>query len=88
MRCRFMRTFGAAILAAMLCAIADQAHAEKRGISAGQFAVAWVLNNRLVTAVIGGPRTEEQWADYLGALAYAFSREDEARTVRFLIKPA
>src|SRR4051794_633066 len=41
--------------------------AEGRGITAGQFAVAWVLNNRSITAVIGGPRTEEQWDDYLGA---------------------
>jgi aryl-alcohol dehydrogenase-like predicted oxidoreductase len=53
-------------------------------ITAGQFAVAWVLNNRLVTAVIGGPRTEEQWADYLGALAYAFTREDEALVDRLV----
>src|ERR1700693_2689686 len=30
MRCRIMRAFGAVVLAAMLCAIADQAHAEKR----------------------------------------------------------
>jgi aryl-alcohol dehydrogenase (NADP+) len=53
-------------------------HAEGRGITAGQFAVAWVLNNRLVTAVIGGPRTEEQWDDYPGALGYRFTAEDEA----------
>jgi aryl-alcohol dehydrogenase-like predicted oxidoreductase len=61
-----------------------KAHAEKRGISAGQFAVAWVLNNRLVTAVIGGPRTEEQWADYLRALAYSFTHEDEALVDRLV----
>ena len=61
-----------------------KAHAEKRGISAGQFAVAWVLNNRLVTAVIGGPRTEEQWADYLGALAYSFTHEDEGLVDRLV----
>jgi aryl-alcohol dehydrogenase-like predicted oxidoreductase len=53
-------------------------HAESRGITPGQFAVAWVLNNRLVTAPIAGPRTEEQWRDYLGALDYAFTAEDEA----------
>ena len=53
-------------------------HAEKRGISAGQFALNWVLNNKLVTAVIAGPRTEEQWRDYVGALNYKFSAEDEA----------
>ncbi|HMK68998.1 MAG TPA: aldo/keto reductase [Stellaceae bacterium] len=53
-------------------------HAESRGITAGQFAVAWVLNNALVTGTIGGPRTEAQWDDYLGALAYKFTSEDEA----------
>jgi len=53
-------------------------HAEARGITAGQFAVSWVLNNALVSAVIGGPRTEQQWNDYLGALAYRFTAEDEA----------
>jgi aryl-alcohol dehydrogenase-like predicted oxidoreductase len=53
-------------------------HAESRGITAGQFAVAWILNNRLVTAVIGGPRTGEQWDDYLNALDYRFTAEDEA----------
>ena len=53
-------------------------HAEARGITPGQFAVAWLLNNRLITAPIAGPRTEEQWRDYLGALDYAFTAEDEA----------
>ncbi len=55
-----------------------KAHAEARGLTPGQFASAWVLNNRLVTAVIAGPRTEEQWRDYLGALDYRFTAEDEA----------
>jgi aryl-alcohol dehydrogenase (NADP+) len=55
-----------------------KSHAERRGVTAGQFAVAWVLNNRLVTSVIGGPRTEAQWDDYLGAIAYRFTAEDEA----------
>ena len=55
-----------------------RAHAEARGITAGQFAAAWVLNNALVTSVIAGPRTEAQWADYLGALSYAFTADDEA----------
>ncbi|KAF1020903.1 MAG: L-glyceraldehyde 3-phosphate reductase [Paracidovorax wautersii] len=53
-------------------------HAAERGISPGQFALAWVLNNRLVTAPIVGPRTEAQWEDYLPALAYRFTAEDEA----------
>ena len=53
-------------------------HAKGRGITPGQFAVAWVLNNALVTGVIGGPRTEAQWADYVQALDYRFTAEDEA----------
>jgi aryl-alcohol dehydrogenase (NADP+) len=53
-------------------------HAEARGITPGQFAVNWVLNNRLVTATIAGPRTEAQWDDYLAALDYQFTAEDEA----------
>jgi aryl-alcohol dehydrogenase-like predicted oxidoreductase len=53
-------------------------HAEARGITAGQFAVAWVLNNAFVTAAIAGPRTMEQWEGYLGALDYRFTTEDEA----------
>jgi aryl-alcohol dehydrogenase-like predicted oxidoreductase len=53
-------------------------HAEARGITAGQFALNWVLNNRLVTGAIAGPRTEAHWREYLGALAYRFTAEDEA----------
>jgi aryl-alcohol dehydrogenase (NADP+) len=55
-----------------------KAHAEKRGMTAGQFAVNWVLNNRIVTAVIAGPRTVAQWTEYLGALDHRFAAEDEA----------
>ncbi len=59
-------------------------HARARGITPGQFAVAWVLNNRLITGAIAGPRTEEQWEDYLGALAYRFTAEDEALVDRLV----
>ncbi|WP_270936322.1 aldo/keto reductase [Falsiroseomonas oryzae] len=55
-----------------------RSHAEARGVTAGQFALAWVLNNRLVTAPIAGPRTLAQWEEYVGALAYRFTAEDEA----------
>jgi aryl-alcohol dehydrogenase (NADP+) len=55
-----------------------RAHAEARGITAGQFAFAWVMHNRLVTAPIAGPRTMEQWQEYMGALDYRFTAEDEA----------
>ena len=55
-----------------------RAHAEKRGVSLAHFAVAWVLNNSAVTAVIAGPRTFEQWTSYSGALDYRWTPEDEA----------
>src|SRR6202048_1630991 len=53
-------------------------HAEARGITAGQFAVSWVLNSSFVSAVIAGPRTEQHWDDYLRALDYRSPAEDEA----------
>jgi aryl-alcohol dehydrogenase-like predicted oxidoreductase len=53
-------------------------HAEKQGITAGQFAVSWVLNSSFVSAVLAGPRTEQQWDEYVGALDYRFTAEDEA----------
>ena len=53
-------------------------HAEARGMTATRFAIGWVLNNRLVTGVIGGPRTEAQWEDYVQALDAPFNAEDEA----------
>ena len=56
--------------------LAERARA--RGVTPGGFALAWVLNNRLVTGVIAGPRTEEHWADYIAALDYRFTAEDEA----------
>jgi aryl-alcohol dehydrogenase-like predicted oxidoreductase len=55
-----------------------KAHAARRGLSMTQFAVGWVLNNRLVTSAIAGPRTMEQWQDYLTALDKPFTAEDEA----------
>jgi aryl-alcohol dehydrogenase-like predicted oxidoreductase len=60
-------------------------HAQARGITAGQFAVAWLLNNRLVTSVIAGPRTQEQWEDYPKALDYRFTAEDEALIDRLVV---
>lgn len=61
-------------------------HAAARGITPAQFAVAWLLNNALVTAPIIGPRTEAQLRDYLGALAYRCTAEDEA-LVDSLVSP-
>ena len=54
------------------------AHAKKRGVTPGQFATAWVLANPMVTSPIAGPRTMDQWEDYVGALSFKFTKEDEA----------
>jgi aryl-alcohol dehydrogenase-like predicted oxidoreductase len=54
------------------------AHAAERGLSASQFALAWVLNSRYIASAIAGPRTLEQWDDYLPALAYRLTEADEA----------
>ena len=53
-------------------------HAAARGVNAAQLAIAWVLNNRLVNGVIGGPRTLAQWQDYLAALKVTVGAETEA----------
>src|SRR4051812_43537967 len=50
-----------------------KAHAQSRGMSAGQFALNWVLNNEYVTSVVAGPRTMEHWHEYLGALDHTFT---------------
>ena len=60
-------------------------HAKSLGITPGQFALAWVLNNGIITAPIVGPRTEEQWHDYLAALDYDFTEEDEALVDRLVV---
>ena len=62
-----------------------KAHAEKKGITAGEFAVSWVLNSSFVTSVLAGPRTEEQWDDYMRALDYKFTAEDEALVDRLVV---
>ncbi len=59
-------------------------HAEARGTTASRFALNWVLNNRLITGVVAGPRTVEQWDDYMAALDYAFTAEDEALVDRLV----
>lgn len=61
-------------------------HAESQGISLAQFACGWVLANPVVSSVIAGPRTLRQWQDYLPALDYGFTLEDEA-LVDSLVKP-
>ena len=60
------------------------AHARAAGITPGQFALNWVLNNDLVTGTIAGPRTAEHLEDYLGAMAYRFTADDEALVDRLV----
>lgn len=55
-----------------------KARADQRGLTPAQFAVLWVLNNRLISSVIAGPRTMAQWEDYLGVAGKTFHPEDEA----------
>jgi aryl-alcohol dehydrogenase-like predicted oxidoreductase len=62
------------------------AHTRERGVAPAAFAMAWVLNNRLVTAAVAGPRTEEQWGAYGEALGLRLTAEDEALVDR-LVSP-
>ncbi|MBT3659912.1 MAG: aldo/keto reductase [Rhodospirillaceae bacterium] len=55
-----------------------KARAEASGMTAGQFALNWVLANGIVTSVIAGPRTVAHWKDYLGAFDHPFGPDDEA----------
>ncbi|MBE7416572.1 MAG: aldo/keto reductase [Ideonella sp.] len=55
-----------------------KAHCARKGVALSHFAAAWVLAHRAVSAVIAGPRTLEQWRDYLPALELTITPEDEA----------
>jgi len=55
-----------------------EAHAAKTKRTPLQFALAWLWANTIVTSVIAGPRTLEQWQEYVGAIGTAWSAEDEA----------
>jgi aryl-alcohol dehydrogenase-like predicted oxidoreductase len=54
------------------------ARAAERGTHSIAFAIAWVLRNRLISACIAGPRTEEQWDAYVEALKVQIVPEDDA----------
>ena len=53
-------------------------YCEKKGVEASQFALAWVLANPIITSVILGPRTIEQFDDNMGCLDVQITYEDEA----------
>lgn len=52
--------------------------AESKGCSASQFSLAWCLANPILTSVIVGPRTMEQFNDNIQALDVDITDEDEA----------
>jgi aryl-alcohol dehydrogenase-like predicted oxidoreductase len=54
--------------------------------SLAQFATAWVLANPAISSVIAGPRTLQQWQDYLLALDYVVTAEDE-KLIDSLVRP-
>lgn len=61
------------LLAEKICSLAQQ-----MGCTPSQLALAWALANQLVTAVLIGPRTKEQFADNMGALNVTITPEIEA----------
>ena len=63
-----------------------KAHAQKKGMTGGHFAFNWVLANAIVSSVIAGPRTLDQWNDYLAALDKKLDADDEA-LVDSLVSP-
>lgn len=63
-----------------------KSHAEGKGRTLVDLAVAWVLNNAAISSIIAGPRTFEQWTAYVGAVDYPYAKDDEA-LVDELVKP-
>ena len=61
-------------------------HCARKGVALSHFATAWVLAHRAVSAVIAGPRTFEQWKEYVFALDCEITPEDEA-LVDSLVSP-
>ena len=61
-------------------------HCDGRGTPCSHFALAWWLANPILTSVIIGPRTMEQFDDNLGCLDVEWTDEDEA-VVDALVPP-
>lgn len=53
-------------------------HCDSKGVKLTNFALAWCLANPILTSVIIGPRTMEQFDDNLGCLEVEITDEDEA----------
>ena len=52
-------------------------YCEGRGATASRFALAWCLANPVLTSIIVGPRTEQQFDDNYGCLEICINEEDE-----------
>jgi aryl-alcohol dehydrogenase-like predicted oxidoreductase len=63
-----------------------KSHCAGKGVALSHFAVAWVLAHRAVSSVIAGPRTFEQWTDYLPAVNVEIDATDEV-FVDSLVRP-
>lgn len=53
-------------------------YAKSKGTTPIAFAIAWILNNQLISSVLAGPRTEAHWDSYMDALDVTITAEDEA----------
>ena len=54
------------------------AYCEKRGFATSQFALAWCMANPIISSVIVGPRTMEQFDDNIACLQITINDKDEA----------
>ncbi len=61
-------------------------HCQERGVSPSRFALAWCLANPIITSIILGPRTQEQFDDNSASLEVTITEEDE-RFVDSLVPP-
>ena len=61
---------------------AFEAAAAERGVAPATLAIAWILGNPRVTAVIAGPRRPEQLEPYLAALELPLSEQERDELAR------
>jgi aryl-alcohol dehydrogenase-like predicted oxidoreductase len=61
-------------------------YAESKGANPAHIAQQWVMKNSFVSSTIVGPRTLEQWHDYVDAMEYRYTEADEA-FVDLLVSP-
>ncbi len=54
------------------------AHCKAKSVATSQFALAWCMANPIISSIVLGPRTMEQFDDNLGSLEMKISAEDEA----------